>query len=83
MTAKPHAWRAKLVRIEIDTGMRIRIKVQSCQGCERCVNICPEVFRMWGEHLKASFEVADPEKHRQAIIKAIEECPYDAITVDC
>jgi ferredoxin len=37
---------------------------------------------MWGEYLKANFEVADPEKHRQAIIKAIEECPYDAIAVD-
>jgi ferredoxin len=62
--------------------MRIRIEKRFCQGCERCVNICPEVFRMWGEFLKANFEVTEPEKYRQAVIRAIEECPYDAITVD-
>lgn len=62
--------------------MRIRIKKHSCQGCERCVNICPEVFRMWGELLKANFEVTDPEKYRQAVMKAVEECPYHAISVD-
>ena len=61
--------------------MRIVIEKRSCQGCERCVNICPDVFRMWGEYLKASFEVAEPEKHREAVMKARDECPYDAITV--
>ncbi len=61
--------------------MRIVINKQACIGCEICVNTCPEVFLEWGLHMRASFEVRDPERHRALIGKAVEDCPACAISV--
>lgn len=62
--------------------MRVRIDRNLCIGCETCVNICPDVFRMWGEFLKADFEVEKPEPFGAPIRKALDSCPTSAITVD-
>ena len=62
--------------------MRIVINKQACIGCEICVNTCPEVFMEWGLHMRAVFEVKEPERHKTLIQKAAEHCPVRAIVVD-
>ncbi len=62
--------------------MRIKINKKLCVGCEVCVNICPDVFRMWGEFLKADFEVAEPQRFNDPILKAIDACPAAAISIE-
>jgi ferredoxin len=61
--------------------MRIVINKQACIGCEICVNTCPEVFMEWGLHMRAAFEVRDPERHGALVRKAAEDCPARAIRV--
>ena len=62
--------------------MRIKINKKLCIGCEACVNICPEVFRMWGEFLKSDFEVSQPERFKAAILHAVDSCPATAIAIE-
>ena len=61
--------------------MRIVINKQACIGCEICVNTCPEVFLEWGLHMRATFEVKDPERYQALIRKVVEDCPARAISV--
>lgn len=61
--------------------MKVIIDKNLCKGCELCVNICTDVFIMWGAYLKPVFDVKDPEKYGEAVKKAALECPYKAITV--
>jgi ferredoxin len=60
--------------------MRIRIDKNLCNGCEACINHCPDVFMMWGMYMKADFEVADPEKYQGAVREAAGLCPKKAIS---
>ncbi len=62
-------------------AVRIKIDKRRCNGCETCVNLCPEVFRMWGEFLKADFKVLQPERFKDPIQKAVDSCPTSAIAV--
>ncbi len=61
--------------------MKIVVRKELCIGCERCVNICPEVFMEWGLYMRPVISVRDPERHSALIEKAIEECPRKAIVV--
>jgi ferredoxin len=61
--------------------MRIKINKKLCVGCEACVNICPEVFLMWGQYLKADIEVVQPERLKNAIRNAVDSCPASAIAI--
>ena len=48
-----------------------------CIGCELCVNMVPEVFRMTGD---AVAEVYDPEgAPTDKIQEAIDSCPVNCI----
>jgi ferredoxin len=63
--------------------MRIKINKKLCVGCEACVNICPDVFRTWGEFLKADIEIThQPERYIDPIRKAVAECPTAAIAIE-
>jgi ferredoxin len=62
--------------------MRIHIDKKRCNGCETCVNHCPDVFKMWGRYMKSDFEVADPRKHEAAVREAAGLCPQKAIAID-
>jgi ferredoxin len=62
--------------------MRIVIDIQSCNGCERCIETCFEVFRQWGLNLRPVFEVKDPDRHREAVRQAVRDCPRKAIRLD-
>ncbi len=61
--------------------MRIVIRKEACIGCEICVNTCPEVFLVWGLHMRAVFEVREPDRYRAFVRQAAEGCPARAISV--
>ena len=60
--------------------MKITI-TEDCISCERCVEICPEVFEM-GETL-AQVRVDDiPPDLEDSVREAAGECPVDAIVLE-
>jgi ferredoxin len=54
---------------------------EDCIACERCVEICPEVFEM-GEELAEVKEDPVPEEYEDAVQEAADECPTSAIIVE-
>jgi ferredoxin len=59
--------------------MLAKVDSELCIGCELCVNLCPEVFRM--EDGKAVACAAVPEAAQAACGQAKEQCPVDAISI--
>ena len=51
-----------------------------CIACERCVEICPEVFEMGDEFAEVTVDEVPPE-HEDAVQEAADECPAEAIIV--
>ena len=51
-----------------------------CIACERCVEICPEVFEM-GDELAEVIVDEVPAEHEDAVQEAADECPAEAIIV--
>ena len=60
--------------------MKIRI-TEDCIACGLCVDICPDVFEM-GERFAQVKNSVSPEKHKDLVIQASEECPVSAIIVE-
>jgi ferredoxin len=60
--------------------MKAKVDESLCIGCELCVQICPEVFRMEGEFAKAFVETVPPE-HEKTARQAAGECPVEAIGI--
>lgn len=50
---------------------------EECIGCESCVELCPEVFKMDESTEKAV--VIDPASAADCVEEAIETCPVSAI----
>lgn len=50
---------------------------EECIGCESCVELCPEVFKMDESTEKAV--VTDPASTADCVDEAIETCPVSAI----
>lgn len=54
------------------------IDLSRCTGCESCISICPDVFRINGE--MGYLEVADlPEYPEDKVEEAMSLCPADCI----
>lgn len=51
-----------------------------CVGCEKCVNMCPDVFQMGGDVAVTVTEDV-PQKYQKACREAAEHCPVEAITI--
>ncbi|GAU08347.1 ferredoxin [Desulfoplanes formicivorans] len=58
--------------------MAIVIDVEECLGCETCVELCPEVFKMDDAGEKAT--VIDPDSTLECVEEAIDSCPVEAIS---
>ena len=58
--------------------MAIVIDVDECLGCETCVELCPEVFKMDDDGEKAV--VIDPDSTLECVEEAIYSCPVEAIS---
>ena len=54
---------------------------EDCISCERCVEICPEVFQMGDEFAEVMLNPI-PEQFQDAAEQAAEECPTSAIVIE-
>ena len=60
--------------------MKVTI-TEECISCEKCVDICPEVFEM-GDVLAEVIVDDIPIDIEDSVRDAAEECPVDAIIVE-
>ncbi len=58
--------------------MAISIDDDACMGCESCVELCPDVFKMNDAGDKAT--VIDPDSTLECVEEAIGACPGEAIS---
>ena len=56
---------------------RIVIDEPDCQGCETCVEMCPEVFE-FDEDAEVA-KVINPEAEDDCVEEAIDSCPAECI----
>jgi len=59
---------------------RVRVDEATCIGCGVCESLCPEVFKMNEETMKA--EVLQPETDLDCVVDARDSCPTGSITVE-
>ena len=60
--------------------MNARI-TEECIACERCVEICPDIFQMGDEF--AEVQVSSiPGEQEEKVQEASDECPVDAIILE-
>ncbi len=57
----------------------IEINPDTCIGCGRCTEICPKIFKLNTDTMKAEVIEGDD---LECADKAANQCPTDAITVD-
>jgi len=60
--------------------MKVSI-TEECIACERCVEICPEVFQMGETYAEVKDDV-NPADYADAVQQAADECPVSAIIVE-
>lgn len=60
--------------------MIVRIE-DTCTACGLCVETCPEVFEM-GEDIAVVFDSEVPPEFEDAVLKAAEDCPVEAIIAE-
>ena len=56
---------------------RLVIDAQECEGCETCVELCPEVFE-FDEDAEVA-KVINPESEDECVEEAIDSCPVECI----
>lgn len=54
---------------------------EDCISCERCVEICPEVFEMGDDLARVKVDEV-PAEHEEATRQAADECPTSAIIIE-
>jgi len=64
--------------------MRAIVDEETCIGCGRCVEICPDVFELEDEIAANKIgEGTDiPPQFEQACEEAASECPVEAIAIE-
>ena len=56
------------------------VVTDACIGCERCVDICPEIFEM-GDGIARVKSGPIPSEVEERVRQAAEECPVEAIVI--
>ena len=56
----------------------IVIDETECEGCETCVELCPDVFAFDEDSQKA--KVTAPESDDECVEEAMDSCPVDCIS---
>ena len=56
----------------------IVIDEDECEGCESCVELCPDVFEFDDDAQKA--RVIDPQSEADCVEEAIDSCPVECIS---
>lgn len=62
--------------------MNASVDQDGCIGCELCVDICPEVFKMNDEGLAEAYINPVPEDAEESAQDAADSCPVAVITVE-
>ena len=62
--------------------MKPKIDPDLCTGCEVCVELVPEVFKMGDDEIAEVINADPPEELNDKIQEAIDSCPSEAITAD-
>lgn len=62
--------------------MKASVNENLCIGCESCVEICPDVFKMQDNLAVCGFDDDIPEKFADACREAAESCPVEAIEIE-
>ncbi len=63
--------------------MKVSVDKELCMGDRNCNMVCPEVFKYDEDELMSIVQMDEiPEKYQDLVIKAIEECPAGAISID-
>ncbi len=57
------------------------VVTDACIACERCVEICPEVFQMGSEFAEVKVDEV-PEELESSVEEAADECPTEAIIIE-
>lgn len=60
--------------------MKAIVDQETCVGCELCVQVCPEVFKMEADKAVAYADPV-PEEASTACQQAADDCPVTAILV--
>lgn len=60
--------------------MKAIVDPETCIGCELCVQICKDVFRMEGDKAVAYVDPV-PAKCEDICRQAKDECPVEAISI--
>ena len=61
--------------------MKVRVDADACVGDGSCVSICPEIFEMWDDVVKAKMEDV-PEDLQESCREAADVCPVEAIIIE-
>jgi ferredoxin len=59
-------------------GKKVVIDQDECEGCESCVEICPEVFG-FDEDREVAYVIKPEGGPEDEIEEAIDSCPVDCI----
>jgi ferredoxin len=60
--------------------MKVKI-TEDCIACEKCVEICPEVFEMGDEYAEVKTDEILPE-FEDAVRQSAQECPVASIIIE-
>jgi ferredoxin len=61
--------------------MKVRVDADTCVGDGSCVSICPEIFEMGDDIVKAKMEDV-PEDLQESCREAADVCPVEAIIIE-
>lgn len=61
--------------------MKAKVDPEICIGCELCVQVCPEVFKMEQDKAVAFIDPV-PASVQDSCRQAAEQCPVTAISIN-
>lgn len=61
--------------------MKAQVDQDACIGCELCVELCPEVFKMDDDKAVAYTDPV-PDGIEESCQRAADDCPVEAISIE-
>ncbi|NPV84567.1 MAG: ferredoxin [Anaerolineae bacterium] len=61
--------------------MKVIVDPEKCLGCGVCEADCPDVFQLGDDAIAKVLLDPVPDKYRDDVMQAVEDCPEEAISV--